>query len=106
MLNVFCFVEDPGATNFLIGLDQKKINFHIYADSHAKDYLKSYGIKYKTNLDDVNYDYFDFFLIGTSENKKVMWPEIISRIKKIRLHYLLIRQHLLKREFRLLKNHC
>ena len=23
MWNVFCFVEDPGATNFLIGLDQK-----------------------------------------------------------------------------------
>ncbi len=89
MLNIFCFVEDPGATNFLIGLEQKKINFHIYAYNHAKAYLESYGIKYKTNLDKVNYDYFDFFLIGTSENKKVMWPDVISKIKKKKIALLI-----------------
>ena len=89
MLNIFCLVEDPGATNFLIGLKKKKINFHIYAYDHAKDYLKSYGIKYKTNLSKVNYDYFDFYLIGTSENKKAIWPDILSKIKKKKIALLI-----------------
>ena len=82
MYNIFCFVEDPGASNFLIGLNSKKINFHIYAKNHAKEYLKAYGIKFKTNLNKINYNSFDFFLIGTSEDSNSSWPEIVSKITK------------------------
>ena len=82
MLNIFCFVEDPGATNFLIGLKHKKLKFHIYAKDHAKDYLQSYKIKFKSNLRYLNYNNFDFFLIGTSENSNSIWPDIISKIPK------------------------
>ena len=82
MFNIFCFVEDPGASNFLIGLNKKKLNFHIFAKNYAIDYLESYGIEYETNLKKIDFDNYDFFLIGTSESTKAIWPEIISRIKK------------------------
>ena len=79
MFNIFCFVEDPGASNFLIGLNKKKLNFHIFAKNYATDYLESYGIEYETNLKKIDFDNYDFFLIGTSESTKAIWPEIISR---------------------------
>ncbi len=89
MFNIFCFVEDPGATNFLIGLNKNKLNFHIFAKSYAADYLASYGIEYETNLKNIDFDNYDFFLIGTSESNKAVWPEVISKIKKKKIALLI-----------------
>lgn len=95
MSKFLVFVEDPGATNMILEFPSffKFLNadFQIIAANYAKEILQKKHIPFISVYDQqslysfLNNKSFDFYLIGTSENKNSLGLELIkiAKTKKI-----------------------
>ena len=87
MKKINFFLEDPGSSNFILGirkaLDKNKIILKVYAQKFAKNYLKDH----KEQVDDFNLNNnsifeCDLLVIGTTENKKTKSKLLFEKAKK------------------------
>ena len=91
MSKFLVFVEDPGATNMILEFPSffKFLNadFQIIAANYAKEILQKKNIPFISVYDQqslysfLNNKSFDFYLIGTSENKNSLGLELIKIAK-------------------------
>ena len=87
MKKINFFLEDPGSSNFILGirklLDRNKITVKVYARDFAKSYLKDYEEQVDDfNLKNNNIFECDLLVIGTTENKKTKSQSLFKKAKK------------------------
>ena len=87
MKKINFFLEDPGSSNFILGirklLDRNKITVKVYARDYAKSYLKDYEEQVDDfNLKNNNIFECDLLVIGTTENKKTKSQSLFKKAKK------------------------
>ena len=88
MKKINFFLEDPGSSNFVLGLQKKlkkhNIEIEIYAEGFANKYLKKYCESFKKFYlkkisEIIN---CDLLILGTSENKNTPSKSLIFEAKK------------------------
>tara|TARA_B100000963_G_scaffold229138_1_gene199884 strand:+ start:396 stop:1433 length:1038 start_codon:yes stop_codon:yes gene_type:complete len=87
MKKINFFLEDPGSSNFILGirkaLNKNKIIVKVYAQDFAKNYLKGYEEQVDDfSLKNKNIFECDLLVIGTTENKKTKSKLLFEKAKK------------------------